>query len=538
MDKNIKRNIKFEVKDYSEYEPECCKDDIPKEFAKKIFIKAAQKINKKINNSKDEFIIGRVTSKSNENLLFYDENFNNGMLQGVVGVAFINDIKLIEDDFDNESEKDEYTSKYDYTYDVQITVKSRFDSDKAYFLATMLLNTDTKLNNYNIDFSYDDIFEFLLVLLFKRYFLQAYMDGFYRTYQCFENNDDRLKGRIDIARHIKLNVGMDNGKIAYSYRENTVDNSFNHLILHTYLYMKNKFPDLVDKIIDSNYEMKKIIDDLKFNAQSYIKYDVIYVINKCLKPIGHPLYYNYEKLRTTCMDILNNLGVSIFDGTEKEVKGILYYIPDLWEEFLDKQLFSNIGYQYKSQKEVKIFNKTKKTYPDFVFEDEEGHPFYIIDAKFKPGWLNVYNSGKLGNMLDDYTKCIRDMNSINAHACGTIFPTNESIIYDRSKTSHGISIYNEKDEFHCFPVNVPQFDGESYNNWVKEFSENITKSSNWIKIYLNNIQSKEKLNQIKNEIRILEKYKDKKIEEIIKDLENKSDEVEKYKVEPFKNLLP
>lgn len=528
MDKNIKKNIKFEVEDYSEYKSGCCKDDIPKEFAKKIFIKAAQKINKKINNSKDEFIIGRIKSKVNEKLLFYDENFNHGMLQGVVGVVFVNDIKLVDDDFDNETEKDKYTSKYDYTYDVQITVKSRFDSDRAYFLATMLLNADTKLNNYNIDFSYDDIFEFLLVLLFKRYFLQAYRDGFYRTYQCFENNDDKLKGAIDIARHIKLNVGMDNGKIAYNYRENTVDNSFNHLILYAYFYMKRKYPDLVDNIIDSDYEMKKIIDDLKFNAQSYMKYDVRTVINKCTKPIAHPLYYNYEKLRITCLDILNNLGVSIFDGTEKEVQGILYYIPDLWEEFLDKQLFSNMGYKYKSQKEVEIFNKTKKTYPDFVFEDEEGHPFYILDAKFKPAWFKVYNDGSLISTLDDYTKCIRDMNSINAHACGTIFPTNHVIIYDSSKISNEISMYNQKDQFHCFPVYVPQSHDKSYNYWFEEFNKSIANASECIKKYLKHVhkeQINEIQNEIQNEIKILEKYKSRKIEDVVNELKRKSNEL-------------
>lgn len=535
MNTNNKRTIKFEVKDYSKYEYECCKDDISKELAKKIFIKAAEKINEKIINNKDEFIVGRSASRKNENIIFYDESFNVGMIQGIVGVVFVNDIKLIEDDFDSENEKDEYTSKYDSTCDVQITVKSRFDSDKAYFLSTMLLNADTKLNNYDIDFSYDNIFEFMLVILFKKYFLEAYRDGFYRTYQCFENNDERLKGRIDVARHIKLNTAMDNGKIAYSYRDNTIDNSFNHLILHTYLYMKSKFSNLVDKIIDSDYEMKKIIDDLKFNAQSYIKCDVRTVINKCTKPIVHPLYFNYEHLRTTCIMILNNIGISIFDGNEKDIQGLLYYIPDLWEEFLNNQLFKNLECKYEYQKLIEVFikenNKGKGTYPDFVFINGEGQPFYILDAKFKPGWFDAYNNGNLGRMLDDYTKCIRDMNSINAHAVGTIFPTNNRIMYEHDKISHGISELNKEDEFHCFPVYVPQSNDKLYNEWMKEFDESITKASNWVKKYLNNMQLKGKLNEIQNEIRILEKYKYEKIKDVVNDLKNKSEELQKYKVE-------
>lgn len=533
MDELKKAIIKYEVEDYSLYSRECCKSieriegierleiSIPEQLAESIFLNAAEKINQKIKSN--DFIIGRKKERKNEKLLFYDDKFNSGMIQGVIGVIYVNDVKIdIADQEDNSYDEPKYE-----TYDVQITVKSRFDKDsKAYFLATMLFNADTELNKDNIDFSYDDIFDFLLVLLFKRNFLEAYKNGFYRTYQYFEKNDERLKGRIDIARHVKMNAGMDNGKIAYSYRENTVDNSFNHLILHTYMYMKNRFPDLVDKIIDGDFEIRKALDELRFNAGSYVSYDIRSIMNKCQKPISHPLYFTYEHLRIVCLDILNNLGLSIFDGNEKEVQGMLYYIPDLWEEFLENKLLYSMKYKPESQMEIKVFNRTKKTYPDFVFKDKQDKPFYILDAKFKPGWYEAYDKGNLGNKLDDYTKCIRDMNSIGAHAVGVIFPTNEGEVgYEDSKVISEISKYNERDEFHCIPVHVPSSEEErTYEAWLNEFNISIKNTAECIEKTLLRTEAKERLYKIEDEIGILNKYNSHNFKDIIDTLTNEMKE--------------
>lgn len=529
MDKQEKRIIKYEVQDYSIYSNGCCKSNIPEQLAESIFLKAAEKINNEI-SKEGSFIVGRGNARKNEKFLFYDDKFNGGMLQGVVGVVCVKDIKIdmIEQGDDSSDE-----SKYEI-YDVHITVKSRFDKgSKAYFLATMLFNADTELNKYNIDFSYDDIFDFLLVLLFKRNFLEAYKNGFYRTYQYFENNDERLKGKIDIARHIKMNAGMNNGKIAYSYRENTIDNSFNHLILHTYMYMKNRFPDIVDMIIDGDYEIRKALDELRFNAGSYVSYDIRNIMNKCQKPISHPLYFTYEHLRIVCLDILNNLGLSIFDGDEKEVQGMLYYIPDLWEEFLENKLLYSMKYKPQSQMEIKVFNTSKPTYPDFVFKDNQEKLFYILDAKFKPGWYKAYAEGKLGDRLDDYTKCIRDMNSIDAHAAGVIFPTNEGEVhYEDSKVIYGISKYNERDEFHCFPVHVPSYeDGKLYEVWLNDFNSSIKNAAECIERTLLRAEGKERLYKIENEIAVVKKYKTNELENILNELELKrNEELRKLKI--------
>ena len=97
----------------------------------------------------------------------------------------------------------------------------------------------------------------------------------------------------------------------------------------------------------------------------------------------------------------------------------------------------------------------------------------ILDAKFKPSWGEIIKKkSSFINVLEDYDKCLRDMISINAHACGTIFPTNEDIPFDN--VYHNISEYNKIDKFYTFPIYVPKVSStndNSYASWIHDFNE-------------------------------------------------------------------
>lgn len=41
--------------------------------------------------------------------------------------------------------------------------------------------------------------------------------------------------------------------------------------------------------------------------------------------------------------ILRKLGISMFGYDDEKVQGILYYIPDLWEDFLEKYMSSELS---------------------------------------------------------------------------------------------------------------------------------------------------------------------------------------------------
>jgi len=201
--------------------------------------------------------------------------------------------------------------------------------------------------------------------------------------------------------------------------------------------------------------------------------------------------------RKISLKILREEKISVFSGTEADkVEGILMYVPKLWEKYIENYL-RNI--KYKAQDKIRILDVNSSgeyrqlTQPDFVFYNEET-PFMILDAKFKPGWMNVATTGEIGELLfDDYNKCLRDMVSINSHASGVIFPTNDVIenkndefikADDSFEYKHNISKYNSVDKFYTFPIFIPKVEGE-FSLWKQKFNDNCLKTFEIIKQTVN-----------------------------------------------------
>lgn len=420
-------------------------------------------------------------------LKIWDSNFGEGYFCGIVGVIngqismTASELGL---DFEEESE---------YVFKIHLQIQSRLDTmldkdgnvtpGKPYFLAAMLLGDLIKLSDNTVPNNEDEIFDYLLMFWFSEQLQRAYLKGFYRTYRRFENNDDRLKGSIDIARHIKLNMGQNNGRVAYSYRENTVNNYLNHMIVMAYEHLKNKYHDLVMDNIDNNFELKSIIDHLKTEI-GYSGYSSYEIISKNLQTIGHPYYTEYEELRQTCMKILRDEGISIFNGNDSnESNGILAYLPDLWEKYLESNIRLSIqskDYSLETQMVVKVLGYDngqsteykQETRPDFVFKTKDNQSFMIWDAKFKPKWDAVFEKGSISEVLSDYDKCLRDMVDIGGFSAGIIFPTNKTQIPDQSIIVHKISEMNILNRFYTIPVNVP-YSNNTYSDWNSKMTESI-----------------------------------------------------------------
>lgn len=92
-----------------------------------------------------------------------------------------------------------------------------------------------------------DILEQLLTFVFAAQIERAYRKGLYRRYRTYECNDSKVKGKIDITRHIRLNP-LNNGKIAYSYREYTADNDVNKMIFTAYTYLQKRHPNIMKNL--------------------------------------------------------------------------------------------------------------------------------------------------------------------------------------------------------------------------------------------------------------------------------------------------
>ena len=402
-------------------------------------------------------------------------DFNQNMFGGVIGVVK-KCIHFAQGEFDLS------LPETDIDIDVTLQLQTRFDKNdfgnneqRPYFLLSMIMAmTGIQLSNNDIPSDEAGLFDFLLISLFKKQLSVFSTKGYFRAYQNFYNNDDRIKGSIDIARHIKTNMGMMNGRISYTYRNKSVDNYFNHLILATYTYIKGKYPQLTLDIIDSDQEVYNAIKILGYSIE-YPKYDIRTIVNKNLNPIAHPYYIEYEFLRTICLRILRNETAGFFDGTGDSVQGVLFYVPRLWELFV-KDLFYKYLHEknFISQDKNDVFaynNKESRALtiiPDYVFYENKT-PYMILDAKFKPKWgEQVSRHNSISMLRDDYDECIRNMNAFNAHATGVIFPS--SIEIDKNDMKHSISEYNTFDAFYTIPLYVPRVENdESFIDWKEKF---------------------------------------------------------------------
>ncbi len=424
------------------------------------------------------------SSLDDEAKFLFDYHNQSMYFGGLVGVVSIKDF--------------EYGNK---RYDITLQINTRMDSEacgegvphggkdseskgfKPFFLMTLLFDGFVPLSNSKISSDPEALTDTLLLSSFVEKYKKAYVKGYYKTYHNIQKNDAHVKGTIDVARHIRLNCGLDNGKIAYSYKEKGEFNYINHLIIAAYEQLKEKYREQTNYAFKNSIEIRDSLESLKYII-SYPQYAKKTLIAKTSRPMSHPFYTEYEELRRTCLKILREEKMSPFNGDKNDkVEGVLMYVPELWEKYIEKHFK---GLKFKSQDQIKIIdvNSDKEyqqnTRPDFVFYNDD-QPYMILDAKFKPGWLAVAQNGKIGDLLlSDYDKCIRDMVSINANATGVIFPTKERLEIDDVSFKvgeksfdyvHSISKFNSKQKFYTFPIYVPPMKG-IFEDWKKSFIDN------------------------------------------------------------------
>lgn len=462
--------------------------------------------------------------------------------------CFEKDLGLKEKDYNKE-----YKIAKDYKIAITIEICSRFDKpNRPFFLLDMLTKGNLAFNNNYVPQNDENyILDCLLLFQLKQHLLDAYQKGIYRAYHSFNENGTKIKGSIDFANHIKLNMGLKNGRVSFSYREKTADNYLNHLILLAYQHLKKKHLQEVIANIDNDYEVKSVIDSL-LNETHFPKYSKSLLLRKCVSPISHPYYTEYEDLRKICISILRDEGFSLFGGSGADTQGILYYIPDLWEEYLESKM---IGFRMNAQKTINIFSNDEGKYtfpsrPDFIFYDKfngnKDIPYLVLDAKFIPRWFyTAHCKGKINSVVQDYNKCIRDKDSLDVFATGTIFPysggddkcgdiifdivdeqekedeTDVSADKDKSAEElrnieknkkikvHSISIDNKSTVFYTIPIFVPEVgDKVNFSNWKKIFDKEISNQMGKLgelvnfekEKYLTTMEKRKELNDLLEEI--------------------------------------
>ena len=297
----------------------------------------------------------------------------------------------------------------------RLIIESRFCGEgEDYFFQYLL---DKVLDFPNIvdlesDANQDDrMFNFFL-FLFPHYLKAAMRKGLFKKYIRRSCNDGNVKGTIDVARHIKANTPFV-GKIAYSQREFSYDNSLMELVRHTIEFIKKK-PYGNKLLVKVKDEVKLVINA----TPGYEPYDRQKIIEQNKKnAVRHAYFREYLALQRLCLLILQHQKHQIGLGV-KRIYGILFDGAWLWEEYVNSLIGDT--FYHPMNKEGKgtqrLFDgNVGLIYPDFIGRSSEKR--MIADAKYKP----IHN---IGNR--DYLQVLAYMFRFDAKVGYYLYPEAEN----------------------------------------------------------------------------------------------------------------
>lgn len=426
-------------------------------------------IKEKVKESNNILVLGEIGKDKNINIFDVDEYQKIIKTNSYVGV-----VKYI----DNEKE-------------VKIEIRSRFDKNNPSQDFLMYIIEKTRgifIPQLSTDILYDNYWSIVLTIIFVLQLKEAYIQGLFKTYVRFKYNDPNIKGTININRHIKTNTPFM-GNVAYDLRENSEDNYIIYLIRHAYERLRIKYPEIVAGIIQNNPICNEAILAIEQNSKNFHSVSIEDVVKLATKKINHPYFSKYEPLRKTCIMVLRDMGINIFDGSSELIYGILMPIDKLWEKFVGSEIIkkvdSNFEHHGKSdQKPLIVRTKNKRCVKKREFD------FYLpgimnIDAKYKPRWENAAKSswrneyGEWATLDKDIYQILAYMFVSNIKLGGAIFPSTYDKDIPDFKTDEFeiMTEENSYNRFYTIPVIIPN-EKDTFKN---DFENNLQKVRNDIK---------------------------------------------------------
>ena len=366
--------------------------------------------------------------------------------------------------------------------DTQIKITSRFtpNSDKDYFLHYMLQKVFySNIFNWEYTTERDYSFDFL-IYMFTHLFQKAIRQGIFKSYQNREYNDANVRGVIYINRHIKNNIPF-NGKIAYNTREYSYDNNITQLIRHTIEYINTKSRG----ILNINEDIKSGVFQIIEATKRYDKNRRQSIINKNLKKLNHPYFYEYEPLRKICVQILRHEEIK-YGREEDKIYGILFDGAYLWEEYI-YTILKDLDFLHPRNKEktdgINLLNKKWTVYPDFYNYNKQ----IVLDTKYK--MLNKDNDKIDGS---DKHQIISYVYTLGAKIGGFVYPSeNKEFSFDnigilnREYNKNILEDYSPSIFKYAFLIPNKKSNEENFEN-INDFKKEIEKSENDFKEKIKN----------------------------------------------------
>lgn len=357
--------------------------------------------------------------------------------------------------------------------DTQIKITSRFASNENDYFLHYMLQKVFYSNIFNWEYTTERDYSFdFLIYMFTHFFQKAIRQGIFKSYQKRKYNDANVRGVIDINRHIKNNIPF-NGKIAYNTREYSYDNNITQLIRHTIEYINTKSRG----ILNINEDIKSGVFQIIEATKRYDKNKRQSIINKNLKKLNHPYFYEYEPLRKICIQILRHEELK-YGREENKIYGILFDGAYLWEEYI-YTILKDLDFLHPRNKEktdgINLLNKKWTVYPDFYNYNKQ----IVLDTKYK--MLNKDNDKIDGS---DKHQIISYVYTLGAKIGGFVYPSeNKEFSFDnigilnREYNKNILEDYSPSIFKYAFLIPNKKSNEENFEN-INDFKKEIEKSEN------------------------------------------------------------
>ena len=333
----------------------------------------------------------------------------------------------------------------------RLRIHSRFDKEEKDYFMHYMLERVFSVTLFDLRHSTDpeSVFDFAL-FLFPHFLNRALAQGLYREYVTREQNDSRVRGAIDIPRHIRLNFPFY-GNVAYKTREHTADNDMTELVRHTIEYIRtNKFGS---GILSRDEETKGNVSSIIEATGSYEKRKRSRVINRNLRSKIHPYYSDYEPLRRLCIQILRQEELK-YGKDDDTVYGVLFDGAWLWEEYL-AILLADLKFEHPrnnlGEDPIYLFTPERgRRFPDFYDKT------IVLDAKYKR-----YEGAQLTDISrEDLAQVISYMYVLKRPKGGFLVPDGE-VVRIKQETLNGYG-------GNMFLVNLPiPSDASTYDDFCE-----------------------------------------------------------------------
>lgn len=268
----------------------------------------------------------------------------------------------------------------------EITISSRFSGEKSdNFLYYMLVRV-SGINLLNLDFGSqnNDKGLNLMLFLFPKLLKEALGQGLFKQYIYREYNDAKIRGPIDINRHIRRNIPF-NGRVAYRTREFSYDNPVTQLVRHAIEWIK--ISPWGQAILNSDETTRSYLQEIIAATPTYEARLRQEIINQNLRPATHPYYTSWQPLQEFCLRLLRYESLSYSADSKNKIHGLLIDAAWLWEEYVAKVLSegeNGLKHYIRKGRDYHLFIKGDKAFQQIIpdYYDEDNH--IVADAKYIP----------------------------------------------------------------------------------------------------------------------------------------------------------